>query len=437
MNSRFKLFVATSSVCLAILLLVGAHLGKSAPAEGSAYRQMQVFTEVLHRIKSDYVEEPDLRNVTLGALNGLLESIDPFASYLNAEQYKHYLKNKDAAQAGVGLVLSKRYGYVNVVSTFVGSPAAKSGLTTGDLIESINGVATRDMPLAYAEVLLRGKAGSTVEISISPLLRMRQPEPQKITLTRAFFPVPAVTARMLEDRVGYVRPETLVAGKAKEVAAAVRNLEKQGARGFVLDLRQCAVGTPEEGVALADLFLDKGLMTYVEGQQRPRQNFKADPATTITHLPLVITTNRGTADGAEITATALLENERAQVVGERTFGDAAVRQAISMEDGGAIILSVAKYYSPQGKAIQDTGVVPSVPLVEYEPLAGLQEEEEVPEHRTVPKAQEPEEDNLLKKAIEVLTQGKPETEEAQPGPPARTIRPGTDPFPLTVPKPQQ
>jgi len=353
--------------------------------------------------------------VTLGAVNGLLEAVDPFASYLNADQYKQYLKEKDAARGDVGLVLAKRYGYVAVVSALPGSPAANAGLGTGDLIENIKGVATRDMPLAYAEILLKGQPGSAVELS---LLHVPDPEPQKVALTRAVVLVPPVTARMLPDQVGYIRPETLLTGKAAEIASAVRSLERQGAKGLVLDLRQCALGTSEEGLAVANLFLDKGLMTYLLGQRLPRQNFQADPAKAITRLPLVITTNRGTADGAEIAAVALLENKRAEVVGERTFGDAAVRRAINLEDGGALILSVAKYYSQTGKAIQDTGVVPSVPYVESEPV--FDAEDETPQQLLAPRpVTKPEDDNLLKKAIEVLAKG--------PGVAASPAQPGMTP----------
>src|SRR4029078_6713377 len=149
MNSRVKFFVVFASTSLAALLLVGAVIGKSASPDGP-YHHLGVYTELLSRIKSEYVEEPDMKSVTLGALNGLLEAIDPFASYLNAEQYKDYLKNKDVKRPEVGLILSKKFGYVGVVGTVPGSPAANAGLATGDMIESIKGIATRDMPLAYA-----------------------------------------------------------------------------------------------------------------------------------------------------------------------------------------------------------------------------------------------------------------------------------------------
>jgi carboxyl-terminal processing protease len=397
MNSRIKYLVVTASACLMVLLVLGGVLGRSASTD-RPYPQLGVYTEVLHRIKSEYVEEPDMKSVTLGALNGLLESIDPFASYLNADQYKDYLKNKDASKAGVGLVLSKKFGYVGVVGVVPGSPAAKAGLATNDMLETINGVATRDMPLAYASLLLEGQPGSSVELTV---VRVRRPEPQKIQLARANEVDPAVAQKLMPDQIGYIEPETLSPGKVKEVAAAVEALEKQGARKLILDLRNCAVGSPQEGIALANLFLSKGEITYLQGQKVPRQDFEADAAKDITKLPLVVITNRGTADGAEIAAGALLDDKRAELVGERTYGDASLRKAITMDDGGAIILSVAKYYSPSGKSIQDVGVTPGTVMAEPETQVELDENGE-----PLPEAAEPpehkQEDPLLKKAVEIL-----------------------------------
>src|SRR6266851_1547124 len=188
MTSRIKLFVVSTSTCIVFVLLFGAMKGRSASPEDT-YRHLAVYTEVLSRIKSDYVEEPDMKSVTLGAVNGLLESIDPYASYLNADQYKQWMKSKDQHRAGVGLVLSKKFGYVGIVDAIPGSPAAKAGLGTTDVIETINKVATRDMPLAYAEMLLQGDLNTTVEIGV---LRFRNPEPQKLTLTRAVIHYPQV-----------------------------------------------------------------------------------------------------------------------------------------------------------------------------------------------------------------------------------------------------
>jgi len=404
MSSRLKILVVTSSTCLVILFLFGSMMSKGAPspaAEDSTpgvYRHIAVFTEVLTRIKSEYVEEPDMKNVTLGAMNGLLESIDPYASYLNAEQYKEYLKNFDSYRGDLGLVLAKKFGYIAVVAAVPGSPAAKAGLTTGDMIETIKGVATRDMPLAYANLLLRGAPGSSVEISVL----QRRPDPHKLTLERAVIQYPAVEEKMLDGGIGYIRPDTLATGKVKEVANDIADLQKKGAKKLVLDLRNCAVGTPEDGIELANLFLKNGEITHVQGQKFPKQEFQAKPDAAVTQVPLVVITNRGTAAAAEVAAAALQDNHRADLVGERTFGDASIRRAVTMDDGSAIILSVAKYYSPAGKSIQDEGVTPKTVMAQPEVTPDIDEEnnDAAPPPETPKKATE---DVLLKKAIELVS----------------------------------
>ncbi|MGH9671983.1 MAG: S41 family peptidase [Bryobacteraceae bacterium] len=395
MNRRFQFLVVTSSTCLLVLLLAGSFLSPSRAAD-DAYRQFAVYSEVLQKIKSEYVEEPDMKNVTLGALMGMLEAIDPYASYLSADQYKQYVKSNENRKGEVGLVLARRFGYLAIVDAIPGSAAAKAGLGTGDLLESVAGVATRDMPLAFAGVLLHGDPGTKVDISV---LRVRRgAEPQKMTLTREALPVPAVASQVLSGDIGYVAAPGLNPARIEDVARHARDLQGKGARRLVLDLRHNSIGKPEDGVALANLFLDRGLITYIEGQRVPRQNFEADPSKVSIRLPMVVITNRGTAGGAEVAAAALLDNKRAEVVGERTYGDAAVRRALTLEDGSAVILSVAKYYSPGGKSIQDNAVMPSVPMIESE---SVDLDEESPE----PAAPKPEEDPLVKKAIEVLSRG--------------------------------
>ncbi len=357
MNRRFQFAVVASSTCVVLLLLFGAVRGRSASAD-SPYNHLGA--EVLSRIKADYVEEPDMKAVTAGAINGMLESLDPYASYLNADQYKQYLKSKETVKANVGLVLSRRFGYLSVVDALPGSPAAKGGLGTGDVIESLNNVSTRDMPLAFAEMLLAGDNGTTLEMSV---LRVRKSEPQKITLTRTNLVYPPVTSKLLTDQgpdpIGMVQTYSLAHGRVRDIAAKIAELEKQGAKRLILDLRHCSNGEMDEGIALANLFLDKGLITYIQGQKVSREESQANASKAITKLPLVVMVNRGTAGAAEIASAALL-GRRASVVGEHTYGDAAIRKAVTMDDGSAVILSVAKYYSPDGKAIQDNGVTPNV-----------------------------------------------------------------------------
>jgi carboxyl-terminal processing protease len=364
MNRKFQLGVVAFSTGVVALLLAGAVHGGGT--NDSSLTHIGVYSEVLARIQTQYVEAPDMKAVTLGGITGMLEAIDPYASYLDADQYKQYMASRNKNAASVGLILSKRYDSVAIVDSVPGSPADKAGLTTGDIIESINNVATRLMPLAFAEILLEGDPGTTVELSV---LRTVRPDPQKITLTRTAIQVPGVTSRMITDQgdpIGYVSAVTVTAASVKEVAQRVEDLDRQGAKRFILDLRHSCEGTPEDGVTLANLFMDKGLIGYTVGQKMPRQDFQAVASRQITKKPLVVLTNRATASGAEVAAAALLESKRAEVVGERTYGDAAIRKAVNLDDGSAVILSVAKYYGPDGKAIQDTAVMPSTPQLEAE-----------------------------------------------------------------------
>jgi len=405
MNSRFKLVVVTSSTALVVVLLLGAAMGSSASSPDDAYRHLSVYSEVLSRIKSEYVEEPDIKNVTLGAMNGMLEAIDPFASYLSPDQFRQYQKSKEANKPGVGLTLSRKFGYVGVVDVLPGSSAAKLGLNTGDMLESIGGVGTRDMPLAYAEMLLTGDNNTTVELSV---LRVRKPDPQKVTLTRGFTKFPPVTSKMAADGVGLIQVPAIVEGRAKDVQQQADALIKQGAKKLLLDLRNSGFGQPEDGIALANLFLDKGTITYVVGQKVKRQDFTADPAKgSLKSIPLMVLTNRGTAGAAEIVAAALLDNKRAEIVGERTYGEAAQRRALTLDDGSAVLLAVAKYYTPSGKSIPDNGVVPTHLVAD---IIGAPPSDDDEDPATPPAAQPatpvaPDADEILKKAIEFSTKG--------------------------------
>ncbi len=250
------------------------------------------------------------------------------------------------------------------------------------------------MPLAYAKLLLRGDPGSTVDLSILHL----KPEPQKMTLTRAIITNPPVESRMLDGQIGYIKASTLGTGKVKEVANAALDLQKQGAKKLILDVRNCATGDPEDGAELANLFQNNGLITYSQGQKFPRKDYTADGKNVVSALPLVVVTNRGTAAAAEVAAAGLQGSKRATVVGERTYGDASVLRPINMEDGGAVILSVAKYYGPDGKSIQDNGVTPETVIIDPDAGSGDPEEDDA---TPAPAAKKSADDVILNKAIEV------------------------------------
>jgi carboxyl-terminal processing protease len=207
----------------------------------------------------------------------------------------------------------------------------------------------------------------------------------------------------MEDGVGYIKVDTLTKGKSAEIATRIKSLQKQGAKKFVLDLRNNGEGDESEGIATANLFLNHGTITYLQGQKYPREAFTADPAKAITTLPVAVLVNRGTAGAAEVVAAAILENARGDVVGDKTFGDGSVQKLIDLPDGSALILSVAKYYSPSGKAIQDVAITPNVLIADTDDDAAAPDEEQ---DSTTPadenKVKAPQTDEQLRKAIDVL-----------------------------------
>jgi carboxyl-terminal processing protease len=399
MSMKIKAAILVSSFAVLLFVVVGSFGGVHASSNDGSYRQMQVYSEVLSRVQSEYVEDPNIPKVTDGALHGLVESLDANSSYLTAAAYKAFKVHKSEAKGEIGATVSKRFGYADVVSVLPGSPAEKAGIEDTDIFESIEGQSTRDMSLPEIRSLLSGTPGSTVNVSV---VRARRAEPQKVTITRDVVSIPPVSDKMLEDNIGYIKVDALTKGKAQEIGAKIKSLERSGAKKLVLDLRNTSEGEESEGVATANLFMNHGTITYLQGQKFPREAFNADAAKAVTSLPVAVLVNKGTAGAAEIVAAALLENARADVVGDKTFGDGSVQKTIDLPDGGALILSVAKYYSPSGKAIQETAVTPNV-LVADETDNVISDDED-----QEPAAAEPEskpkntQDDQLHKAVEVL-----------------------------------
>jgi len=401
MSTKLKVTVIASSLAILLFTIVGGFVNVRASSNDGAYRQLSVYSEVLSRIRLEYVEEPNITGVTDGALHGLLESLDANSSYLSAAEYKRYKTMKTGGKADIGAAVSKRFGYAAVVAVIPGGPADKAGVENSDIIESIEGKTTHDMSLAEIHGLLSGEIGSTITVGV---VRPRRAEPQKIVITRNVVTIPPVSEKMLADNVGYIKVDAFPEGKSQELAGDIRDLQKQGAKKLVIDLRNSASGTESEGVAAANLFLDHGTITYLQGQKYPREAFNADPLKDITKLPVAVLVNRGTAGPAEIVAAAILENARGDVVGDKTFGDGSVQKVIEMRDNSALILSVAKYYSPSGKAIQDAAVTPNVLIADTtEEDAGLPDEDQqaAPDDKkdVKPKNQT---DEQLNKALEVL-----------------------------------
>jgi len=400
MTNRIRITLVSISSLLVLYVFLGGLLGKSDSNSEKTYRDLGVYSEVLNRINLDYVTEPDLKKVTDGAIRGLLEALDPYSTYFTPAEYKEYEEHPDPGPASVGIYLSKRSGYVTVVSVLPGSPAEKAGVRAGDLIDRVDTTPTRELSVLQIERLLAGAPDTAVKVYV---VREARGEPEPISLTRILPNYPPVFAKLLEDGDGYLRVSTFDKGKAKQIAAKIKELQSNGAHKIILDLRNCAGGDVQEAIDTASLFLDKGLITYLSGQRYPRQDVTAHPADGVCDLPLAVLINQSTAGPAEIVASAVLGNKRGEVVGVRSFGVGVFQKLIPVGDGSALLLSVAKYYGPDGKAINDNGVTPSVVQTAESAATEAEGEEDIqnPEHFGG------KDDLQLRKAMEVLTRPAP------------------------------
>jgi carboxyl-terminal processing protease len=331
--------------------IFGVHAGSD---QDGAYHQMRVYAEVLQKIQTDYVTDPSMADVTSGALHGLLESLDSDSSYLTPTEYQIFKAQPATGAAQIGITVSKRYGYATVVNVLPGSPADQH-LSDGDVIESIGSQSTRELSLAVIRLMLQGKPGSTVVLSV---VRPLKPDPDKLTLTRALAAPPALGTQAYDNAsILYLKPGVLNSERLDELAAKI-NAAPKGSK-ILLDLRDCS-GDAAQGVRLANFFINQGTLATLQGQQFATQTFTADSAKFLSNAPLAVLVNRGTYGGPELAAAAIEDLKRGDVVGERTFGEGSFQKSIEMPDGADLLLTVAKFQSPSGLKIQDVAVTPNV-----------------------------------------------------------------------------
>jgi carboxyl-terminal processing protease len=397
MSRLAKLTVLSLSLLVLSYVALGYVLGKTD--DNRTYRSLTVYGEVLQHIQQDYVEEPNLPLVTSGALHGLLESLDPLSSYLSPREYADYKqKLQSGARGEIGAMLSKRFGYIVVVAVLPGSPAEKANLRGGDILEAIAGFTTREMAVGQAEILLAGAPGTAVKVAV---VRRGRIEPQDVELVRAQLTPLHVMSDKLEGDVGYLRVPALEPGKANEIREKLLQFDHQGIHKLVVDLRDCARGETSEALAAARLFLPSGTIATLRGQTMAKQEFLAEPAKAVWKYPMTVLISGSTTGAAEVLAAGIGGNKRGDLVGTRTFGSASEQKLIPLEDGAALVLTVANYYTPGGKSIPEEGVAPTVEVrAANEDQGDIGEEEAPPTPREAQPASR--DDPVLKKAIELL-----------------------------------
>jgi carboxyl-terminal processing protease len=359
MNRPIKIVIIALSLAVFSYAALGYVL-RTQSDDQKAYRSLTVYGEVLQKIQDEYVEEPNMAKVSAGGLHGLLESLDAMSSYMSAEEYAQYQKQLAAHPTGqIGAVLSKRFGYVMIVSTQPGSPAEKAGLLPGDIVEAIAGLTTREMSTEQALQLLSGAPGTTVKVSV--ISRGRgQTETEDKSVTLATLTPAHITVTKIAPDTAYVRVPSLDFGKADELRSKLVEMDRDGVKKLILDVRGCALGDDSEGIAAARLFISSGNITTLKGQTVAKQDFPADPSKVVWKNTVAVLTSGAASGAAEVLAGAIEGNKRGDVIGERTFGMASQQKLIQLDDGAAVNLTVAFYYTPDGKSIPENGVSPTV-----------------------------------------------------------------------------
>jgi carboxyl-terminal processing protease len=355
MNRTARIAILAISVVVFCYAGLGHVLGQTH--EERAYKSLTVYSEVLQKIQQDYVDEPNMHLVTAGALHGLLESLDPESSYLTPREYTEYKQKLASTTPGdTGLTLSKRYGYVIVVSVLPESPAEKTGIHSGDIFESVGGFTTREMSVGQAMNLLKGQPGGAAKVGV---IRRGKNEPENVDLVREKLAPTKIVSQKTDPDILALRLLTLEAGRADELRARLQDAEKQGIHKVVLDLRNCGRGPVSEGLAVARLLISNGNLATLRGQTVSTQTFAAEPNKVVWKGPVSILVDGTTSGAAEVLAAAVVGTHRGDVVGERTFGLASEQKLIPVPDGSALILTVANYYNTNGKSILEEGVTPT------------------------------------------------------------------------------
>jgi carboxyl-terminal processing protease len=324
---------------------------------------LRAFSEVLEKIKTDYVESVDDKTLLSSAIRGMLMGLDPHSAYLEPDEYKDLRVGTSGEFGGLGIEVSMEDGFVKVVAPIDDTPAARAGVKAGDLIIRLDDTPVKGMSLNEAVKIMRGKPGTTIHLTI---MREGVEQPLKIAIERDVIKVKSVKSRVLEPGYGYVRITQFQAPTDDNLREAVDQLKAQSGgelKGIVLDLRNNPGGVLNGAVAVADAFLEKGVIVSTRGREDDTETkYNAKPNDILKGAPIVVLVNGGSASASEIVAGALQDHRRAVVVGSKTFGKGSVQTILPMENGAALKLTTARYYTPSGRSIQAEGVTPDIPL---------------------------------------------------------------------------
>lgn len=391
MTRGFKIYFAIM-VFGAVIggFIAGAYITSAVGAKpADKYEKLSLFTKVLHILETTYVEDVDVKKLIYGGIKGMLEELDPHSAFLNPEDYKEMKESTTGEFGGVGIEITKRDNVITVITPIEDTPAWNSGLRSMDKIIKINDESTAEMDLQSAVSKMRGAPGTKVKLTIA---REGSQKPLDFTITRKIIKIVSIKTTMLPDDFGYIRLSTFNENTASDLKKGISKLEKQvkggKLKGILLDLRNNPGGLLDQAVDVVDIFMDHGAIVSVRARDKEKKiiEYAKPDSGYLKEVPMVVLVNQASASASEIVAGALQDNNRAVIVGQKTFGKGSVQTLVELDDKSAIKYTIARYYTPNGTSIQATGIEPDVTILQIDPK--VMEEEKLLEEDTKDKYSE-------------------------------------------------
>lgn len=358
---HLRIVLVIFGVFLAGVLIGSGQYQKVSALSNTTFEDLKLFSDVIHIIQKDYVEETKSKDLIYGAIKGMLETLDPHSAFMPPNVFKEMQEETKGRFEGLGIEITIKDGVLTVVSPIEDTPAFKAGILAGDQILKIDGESTKNFTLMDSVKRMRGQKGTKVTITI---LREGFTKPKDFTLVRDVIPIRSVRHELLEKHYGYIRISQFQDKTDSDFEKAMKALEEESKgtlKGLLLDLRNNPGGLLDQAVKISDRFIESGTIVSIDGRREDvKQKWSAHPEGTLTRYPLVVLINGGSASGSEIVAGAIQDHGRGILVGTQTFGKASVQTIIPLKDGSGLRLTTARYYTPNGRSIQAKGIMPDI-----------------------------------------------------------------------------
>lgn len=396
MKKFAKILLVFSFVAVIAVVIAGGSFCKSSAEEDNIYESLSLFTETMKKVQELYWTNVNTKDLIYGALKGMLSSLDRYSSFMTPDQYKEMKVETEGSFGGIGIEITLQDRILTVVSPIEDTPAFRAGLKSGDKIIEINGESTQKMTIEDAVRRLRGPKGTNVTITI---FREDFKEPKKITLTREIILIKSVKYKLIEPGYGYLRITQFQERTSSDLKSALDTLQKSGGElnGLILDLRSDPGGLLDEAIRVADLFLDSGIIVSTDGRLESQKHvWKAESGNDFTKFNMIVLIDKGSASASEIVAGALRDNNRAVLLGTTSFGKGTVQTIYPLQDGSALRLTTAHYFTPSGESIEEKGVTPDIV---FEPPIT---KDEVETKRSITKEPDLGSDAQVQRALEYL-----------------------------------